>query len=356
VKERSSEGAASGDGRAERRRQSAAPDAQSGAFESLRTLHATQRHLARLIPSVRTATGGSLPLERLERDMELPHVIDAEGAEDATLRARLVQGVPVPAIRAFLDGTQRSQVIGWIGAFPLVYGTSAAVIRSRTERLLSTWDAPLVKHRMYAPLAYLPERHELELAFGGVLEDTTRRAPDGSIPAPHPTLLLERATLAVSRDRERLELTLAERWCASRGEPIMIDGGIGASEAVAQSSCAVGVVKSHRTLYAEGDALAIVLALKKGERSSVIRVAPRGRSEVLSWYLRLRDAEGRDALWGLVRVEMCVCASGSISERADELSRWLLAESMPLAAPDPRWDRMAYGIRSAEEFLRATTN
>jgi hypothetical protein len=288
--------------------------------------------------------------------MELPHVIDAEGAEDATLRARPIEGLPVPAIRAFLDGTQRSQVIGWLGAFPLVYGTSAAVVRSRTERRLSTWDAPLIQHRVYAPLAYLPERHELELAFGDVLEDTTRRAPDGSLPAPHPTLLLERATLAVSRDRERLELSLAERWCASRGEPIMIDGGIGASEAVARSPCAVGVVKSHRTLYAEGDALAIVLALGKGERSSVIRVAPRARSEVLSWYLRLRHAEGRDALWGLVRVEMCVRSRESISERADELSRWLLAESMPLAAPDPRWDRMAYGIRSAEEFLRATTN
>jgi hypothetical protein len=46
----------------------------------------------------------------------------------------------------------------------------------------------------------------------------------------------------------------------------------------------------------------------------------------------------------------------ALSERADELSRWLLAESSPLAAPDPRWDRMAYGIRSAEEFLRATTS
>ncbi|MEP7066582.1 MAG: hypothetical protein ABI889_11155 [Gemmatimonadota bacterium] len=288
--------------------------------------------------------------------MDLPHVIDAEGAEDATLRARVVQGSPEPAFRAFLDGTQRSHVLGWIGAFPLVYGTSAAVVRMRTDRRLSTWEVPLVQHKVYAPLAYLPERRELELALGATLEDSTRRAPDGSIPAPHPTLLLERATLAVSRDRERLELTLAERWCASRGEPIMIDGGIGSSEAVAQSSCAVGVVKSHRTLYAEGAALAIVLSLRKGERSSVIRVAPRGRSEVLSWYLRLRDSEGRDALWGLVRVEMCVIPREKITERADELSRWLLAESMPVAAPDPRWDRMAYGIRSAEEFLRATTN
>lgn len=289
----------------------------------------------------------------MERDLEIPHVIDAVGAEDATLRARSVGGLPVPAIRAFLDGTQRSQVIGWIGAYPLVHGTSAAVVRCRDERRLSTWLAPLVRHRIYAPLAYVP-REPLESALGAMLEDTTRPASDGSVPAPHPTLLLERATLAVSRDRERLELSLAEKWCASSGEPIMIDGGIGASEAVAQSSCAVGVVKSHRTLYAEGDALAIVLSLRKGERSSVMRIAPRGRSEVLSWYLRLRDTEGRDALWGLVRVEMRMMPRESLSERADELSRWLLAESMPLAAPDPRWDRMAYGIRSAEEFLRAT--
>ena len=355
MKERASEGAGSASGRAERQGWPAATEAQTHASEPLRTVHAAQRHLARLIPNVRTATGSSSPLERLERDMELPHVIDAEGAEDATLRARPVPGAPVPAIRAFLDGTQRSEVIGWIGAFPLVYGTSAAVVRSRTDRRLSTWDAPLVQHRVYAPLAYLPERHELERVLGGTLEDTTRRAPNGSIPAPHPTLLLERATLTVSRDRERLELTLAERWCARHDEPIMIDGGIGASEAVARSSCAIGVVKSHRTLYAEGDALAIVLSLKKGERSSVIRVAPRGRSEVLSWYLRLRSADGHDALWGLVRVEMSVTHLESVTARADERSRWLLAESTPIAAPDPRWDRMAYGIRSAEEFLRATT-
>ena len=329
---------------------------KNGAFETLRSVHAAQRHLLRLVPNVRTATGGGSPLERLERDMELPHVIDAEGAEDATLRARPVPGAPIAAIRAFLDGTQRSEVLGWIGSFPLVYGTSGAVVRERAERRLTTWGAPLVQHRIYAPLAYVP-REALEGALGAQLEDTTRPAPDGSIPPPHPTLLLERATLAVSRDRERLELTLAERWCAERaGDPIMIDGGIGSSEFVAQSACAVGVVKSHRTLYADGDALAVVLALGCGERSSVIRIAPRGRSEVLSWYLRLRGTEGRDALWGLVRVEMCMAEKATITARADEISQWLLAESSPLAAPDPRWDRMAYGIRSAEEFLRATTN
>ncbi len=36
---------------------------------------------------------------------------------------------------------------------------------------------------------------------------------------------------------------------------LFIDGGISGSERIAVSSCTVGVVKSHRTLYAEGDEL-----------------------------------------------------------------------------------------------------
>jgi hypothetical protein len=111
------------------------------------------------------------------------------------------------------------------------------------------------------------------------------------------------------------------------------------------------VIKSHRTLYVEGDALRIVLGLRKGERSSVFRVSPRSRSSVLSWYLRLRAAEGRDSLWGLVRIEVAECDRPS--ERADEISRWVMAETTPLSLPDGRWDKMAYGVRDCEEFLRA---
>ncbi len=42
-----------------------------------------------------------------------------------------------------------------------------------------------------------------------------------------------------------------------------------------------------------------------------------------------------------------------MTERADEVSRWVLAETAPLALPDGRWDKMAYGIRDCEEFLKA---
>jgi hypothetical protein len=118
------------------------------------------------------------------------------------------------------------------------------------------------------------------------------------------------------------------------------------------------VIKSHRTIWVDGDALATVLSLRQGERSSAILIEPREHSRgrraapVLSWYLRLRDPAGRDSLWGLVRVEVAIGAA-DLSARADEVSRWILAESAPLALPDARWDKMVYGVRNCEEYLRA---
>jgi hypothetical protein len=58
-------------------------------------------------------------------------------------------------------------------------------------------------------------------------------------------------------------------------------------------------------------------------------------------------------LFGLVRVEASM--SDDVEDRANEISRWIIAEGAPLALPDGRWDKMAYGIRETEEFLRATS-
>jgi hypothetical protein len=52
-----------------------------------------------------------------------------------------------------------------------------------------------------------------------------------------------------------------------------------------------------------------------------------------------------------VRVE---AAEGEdLTMRADDISRWIIAEGSPLALPDHRWDKLSYGVRDAEEFLRA---
>lgn len=253
---------------------------------------------------------------------------------------------------AFLDGAQRVQIIAQDSGVPIVLGTVSAAIRIRIDRRLQTWSRfpPAFERKLYFPFAYIERKNT-----GGVLSysvvDTSEPDANGVIPSQHPAALMERAVKKVQEDRERLELGLAESWCSTESTPLFIDGGISGSPAVASSSIAVGIVKSHGTLHAEGEALRAVLNLGDGERSPVFRLASRRRASVASWYLRVRSGRGKDALWGLVRVESAEAEWST--ERANELSRWVLRESAPLALPDRRWDKMAYGVRDTEEFLRA---
>jgi len=294
-------------------------------------------------------------------------------SDPPTLRAAtVVEGSALRAVRvpdfspeaksgfgAFLDGTQKVQIVGHHGGMPIVIGTVSAAVRVRVNRRMTTWgrQPPRVERKIYLPLRYLPALAEIREMSADAAQaswqivDTSTADGNGEYPSQHPAVLLERAARAVDQQREQLEDGLAEAWCARGEAPLFIDGGISRSASVASSSCAVGVIKSHRTLYVEGDALRIVLGLRKGERSSVFRVSPRSRSSVMSWYLRLRSGEGRDALWGLVRVE--VAERDRPSDRANEISRWVMAETTPLSLPDGRWDKMAYGVRDCEEFLRA---
>ena len=81
--------------------------------------------------------------------------------------------------------------------------------------------------------------------------------------------------------------------------------------------------------------------------------APETRSlaPVHSWALRLWPWEGEDLFHGLVRIE--TSAGDDTLSSVDQLSRWLLAERAPISAPDPRWDRLLYGIHDVEVYLRA---
>jgi hypothetical protein len=253
----------------------------------------------------------------------------------------------------FLDGTQTSRVMQYVAGIPIVHASVAAVIRARFERRMRTWREPLVSRALYAPLGMLPDPVRSALIESGVeVFDTSANRDIESI---HPFALQEAALTAIQRHRSALERELAEEWVRAGEAELLVDGGISESAEVARSVLAVGVVKTHQQLYVHGDDLLTLFSLRAGERSSVTRVSPRTRTAVMSWYLRLRDSGGRDPLWGLVRVECAVTEGGAkdVAARANAVSRWVLAEALPLALPDGRWDKMVYGIRDCEEFLRA---
>lgn len=281
---------------------------------------------------------------------EPPVLAAAEQIERGGVRAFVVSK-PVVGFAAFLDGTQRARVLAWPDGVPYVFGTVGAAIRIRRDRRLVTWDGypAAVEHRFYLPLKYLGGTG-IPVGSHPVV-DTTTGELGARMPSRHPAALLERAMQCVQRDRERVEQVLALQWMDVGDGVLCSDGPLPAESRARRSSAIVGVVKTHRTLYAEGAMLPLVLSLRRGERSAAFSVSASGREPVASWYLRTRDPRGRDALWGLVRIEAALC--DDVTRRADEVSSWLLAEASPLALPDPRWDRMTYGIRDCESFLRA---
>lgn len=320
------------------------------------SLVSLQRQLQAVLPDGALVTDTGAPLEHSTSDARPPRLVGAPVIEGSVMRSRRVFGDPIVRFAAFLDGTQSSHVVAYADGAPLVLGTIAAVIRQRRNRRLTTWQRPVIERRLYACLRALTT--EQRRALDDLDIDVVDTTPDSGDPSVHPYTLRDDAVHRVQENRERAEQRLAEAWCTHEREPLFIDGGISGSDKIAVSDCTVGVVKSHRTLYAEGDALQVIYRLRQAERSSVFRITSPKRLPVASWYLRLRDPTGHDPMWALVRVEVALPAradAGSLGGRADDVSRWILAEASPLALPDARWDKMVYGIRDCEEFLRAVT-
>lgn len=284
--------------------------------------------------------------------------VASEGrAEEATIQvAQLVEagkpigGSPVgapedcPHVLAFLDGTQRYEIVGYSGVTPIVHATIAAAVLVRQGRQLKVFA-----------------RHQRRLVVSreSVL-DALQPELDGAIAvaiperhAPHVVADLQLASREVDKHRGHLEVEAGIDFRRESDAWLVVDGSLGDSREWANDPRMIGVCKSHATLPFEGADLEAYLRIQPGHRSPVFQPTGHRYFPVYSWALRLRAWEGKDLLHGLVRLE--AAPMPATIESADLISRWLLAERSPVSLPDPRWDRLLYGIRSVEQYLRATS-
>jgi hypothetical protein len=248
----------------------------------------------------------------------------------------------------FLDGIEHTRIGGYLGVVPIVHGYVAAVIRRRSEREFTTW-AVVEQECLAFPYALLPPDRFLELGLPeGALIDSQAEATD-----LHPIRLAELGRSAVKLQRSIIERRLARRWAAeSPGSGwLLVDGRLAIDPGLLKSGRAVGLVKSHRTQFLSPTAMEATLGMSAGHRSSVFKPLRPEVGEVYSWYLRLRHPGGHDIYWALARIEGR--ADPETIDVADDVSRWLLAETAPLALPDPRWHVLLYPIRDCEQYLRA---
>ena len=274
--------------------------------------------------------------------------------EEAAIRpARIVESeslqvIPIgpaeawPGPLAYLDGIQHAEIVGYAGSAPLFAATIAAAVRQRQESRLHT----VVEAKRTVILG----RPAALLAAGdtfGALE--TIPLPDDE--PTHPLRDLVNAGHAVDRARGDIEVVVGDQYRARSDGWLLIDGTLAVSPRWAADARMVAISKSHSILPFEGADLEQYLRLPCAHRSSVYAPVTRSLAPVRAWGLRLWPWEGKDLLHGLVRVE--VAPANESTERANEISRWILADRAPISAPDRRWDRLLYGMHSVEQYLKA---
>ncbi len=276
--------------------------------------------------------------------------------EEASIRpARLTEGSSLrtlafgppedwPEAVAYLDGIQRSEIIGYVGSAPLFVAELAAAVRERRDRRLQT----VVEARRTVVLA-----RPAALAAAGDAVASLEAVPLPDTDPPHPLRDLLNAGEALDQERGALEIVVGGRYRKQSDGWLVVDGTLSVSPRWAEDSRMVAISKSHSVLPFDGADLEQYLRLPCGHRSSVFAPATRSLSPVRAWGLRLWPWEGKDLLYGLVRVE--VAPGNGTTEQADAISRWVMADRAPVSAPDRRWDRLLYGMYSVEQYLKART-
>jgi len=250
--------------------------------------------------------------------------------------------VPWPDPVAFLDGVQRLELLAYAGSAPVFLGSIAAAVRERQAGRLRT----AVEARRWLAIG----RPGALASAGGALDHLEPLHLPDEDPA-HPVRDLTQANRALDRARGALELEVGSAYRRRSDAWMVVDGALSESPEWAADARIVGVSKSHATLPFSGPELERYLRLPAGHRTSVFAPESRSVAPVLAWAVRLWPWEDRDLLHGLIRVEVAPENGGTAS--ADLLTRRLLAERAPLSTPDPRWDRLLYGIHSVEQYLRA---
>ncbi len=252
------------------------------------------------------------------------------------------EAVPCPEPLAFLDGVQRWEVIAYAGAAPIVVATVAAAVRKREGKRFAT----AAESRRDIVIG----RAEAIEQAGSSLDGWETRALMLEDP-PHPVGDAVQARIMVERERAECELEAGKAFRRKDDGWLIVDGTLTEVPEWAADPKMLGVIKSHASLPFGGPELEAYLQLPYAHRTSLYTRTSRARAQVYSWALRLWEWEGKDLLYGLIRVE-AMPESGTAA-RADEISRWLLHERAPISTPDMRWDRLLYGIHDVERYLKA---
>jgi hypothetical protein len=269
------------------------------------------------------------------------------------------------AFRYFEDGRQKTLLLGYIPisvgrrslVIPVHYCVVSAVILQRIDRKLRLWREAIVVEGICVERSLLANQR-----IADDFEQSGLRIIDTKAVGGDYHYLRSRALHMAKVLRLHTEDALIESWRTSPEASdayLVVDGTLMNFRSADNVERCVAVSKSSTSRYFDLSSHTRIMQMEQYQRSWAFRFkspqddASLGGKDRLSWYLRLRTQPGCDVEFGLIRVEISTRHSGKVSELANEISRYLLSESLPTSYPYPRWDRHLFPIRACETYLES---
>jgi hypothetical protein len=320
---------------------------------------------------------GKIPLElRLiapadgEHSDGPPGPTDIQRLEGEIVARTLTRPSPPSRLRYFLDGTQRTFDHYIPGYFPIAFSVVAAAILQRDEagnpsvvpgtlQLQHTWFIPEKAPHQPDLVAQIRSQG---MNIVDPLKLYEHDEETYALALTDYSHFVDLAYLGAKKVREELETGVITDWSrrperANDPDWIVVDGALRIC-----APRAVGLVKSFTRQHLTGQEAIALYDLPHGYRTTAFQATDKYRSDVdLSglgddlklrtlWYMRLHDAEGKDARHGLVRIETEPRVTST--DEIDMLSCWLLSEKRPRASTDARWANLLYPVHFLERILK----
>ncbi|MHA2620877.1 MAG: hypothetical protein V2G42_05435 [bacterium JZ-2024 1] len=276
--------------------------------------------------------------------LELSQNVEVFGSEPHS-----ISEVPPAPLQYFQDGIQRTILVGnlYVGSLALTvhYSVVASGILYLTDQGFRIWDKVLVRESILVPFGLLGESLDPPFVDTGVTE------------VYYEKMRLQAAHIS-RRLRHNIEAKHLDQWYQSTGgsQWILCDGSLWHLDPTAPArKAAVGVAKEFHPMFFTADRQQKMMNLAPGYRSPVFTFSPPhcDGAPLASFFIRLHSPQGKDPLFGLVRVEFSPDSEPELT--ADRIASGIYLQRYPVTYPMLKWDRLLYSFRVCAEFLGAQT-
>jgi hypothetical protein len=324
---------------------------------------ASRGHLQHIYDLLRALDGKTSPADHVEEDLFRVR----EGFQDYQLEQAETQA-PMMDYRGqasaggmqlvhFARILQRTQLVGHFVSggveVPIHYGLEGAVILKRESRRFSVWGDAELKTSVLVPFEFVKDKSILE-KFGG--RDDFDLVDTGGSRPEYTQLRISAVTKAHERAvalRNRLYGAWHKAEGANQNDVLVIHGHVVDLPNAELSKNCLSLDMHVYLPWQNSQILEQMLQIPAGRRGPVLKVS-RTSGDPMSkymWFVRLRTSSKADPEFGLLCCTIIARDDEDARARADEVSKLVIAERLPVSFPAEGWDKLIFPLKLCRDYL-----